>query len=121
MQQLRNQLEEAQSNGVAVGHFNISDWILFKAVCSAAQELKVPVIVGASEGERAFLGVAQIAALVKSLREEQGVPIFLNADHTHSLETQWRPPKPASIRSCTTYPHCRLRKCQANQASGGSA
>jgi fructose-bisphosphate aldolase, class II len=87
MQQLRNQLEEAQSNGVAVGHFNISDWVLLKAVCAAAQELKVPVIVGASEGERAFLGVAQVAALVKSLREEQGIPIFLNADHTHSLES----------------------------------
>ena len=87
MQQLRNVLEEAQSNGVAVGHFNISDWILLKAVYAAAQELKVPVIVGASEGERAFLGVAQIAALVRSLREEQGVPIFLNADHTHSLES----------------------------------
>ena len=85
--QLRNQLEEAQSNGVAVGHFNISDWILLKAVYAAAQELKVPVIVGASEGERAFLGVAQIAALVRSLREEQGVSIFLNADHTHSLES----------------------------------
>jgi fructose-bisphosphate aldolase, class II len=87
MQELRNQLEEAQSNGVAVGHFNISDWILLKAVYAAAQELKVPVIVGASEGERAFLGVAQIAALVRSLREEQGIPIFLNADHTHSLES----------------------------------
>src|SRR5580698_9698540 len=87
VQQLRNRLEEAQSNGVAVGHFNISDWVLLKAVCAAAHELEVPVIVGASEGERAFLGVAQIAALVKSLREEQGIPIFLNADHTHSLES----------------------------------
>jgi fructose-bisphosphate aldolase, class II len=83
--QLRNVLEEAQSNGVAIGHFNISDWILLKAVFASAQELKAPVIVGASEGERAFLGVAQVAALVKSLREEQGFPIFLNADHTHSL------------------------------------
>jgi fructose-bisphosphate aldolase, class II len=33
------------------------------------------------------LGVAQIAALVRSLREEQSIPIFLNADHTHSLES----------------------------------
>jgi fructose-bisphosphate aldolase, class II len=87
VQQLRNLLEEAQSNGVAVGHFNISDWILLKAVYASAQELQVPVIVGASEGERAFLGVAQIAALVRSLREEQSIPIFLNADHTHSLES----------------------------------
>ena len=87
MYQLRSLLEEAQSDGVAVGHFNISDWVLLKAVFASAQELKVPVIVGASEGERAFLGVAQIAALVKSLREEQSVPIFLNADHTHSLDS----------------------------------
>jgi fructose-bisphosphate aldolase class II len=85
--QLRNVLEQAQSNGTAIGHFNISDWILLKAVFASAQELKVPVIVGASEGERAFLGVPQVAALVKSLRDEEGFPIFLNADHTHSLES----------------------------------
>ena len=84
---LKNVLENAQTHGTAVGHFNISDWILLKAVFASAQELKVPVIVGASEGERAFLGVAQIAALVRSLREEDGFPIFLNADHTHSLDS----------------------------------
>jgi fructose-bisphosphate aldolase class II len=87
MHQLREILDQAQRNGVAVGHFNISDWVLLKAVFASAQELKVPVIVGASEGERAFLGVSQIAALVRSLREEHGVPIFLNADHTHSLDS----------------------------------
>jgi fructose-bisphosphate aldolase class II len=85
--QLRDVLEKAQNNGTALGHFNISDWILLKAVFASAQQLKVPVIVGASEGERAFLGGAQIVALVKSLREEGGFPIFLNADHTHSLES----------------------------------
>jgi fructose-bisphosphate aldolase class II len=84
---LRNALEEAQNNGAAVGHFNISDWILLKAVFASAQQLNVPVIVGASEGERSFLGVPQVAALVKSLREEEGFPIFLNADHTHSLDS----------------------------------
>jgi fructose-bisphosphate aldolase, class II len=57
-----------------------------KALFSAAQELKVPVVVGASEGEREFMGVRQIAALVKSLRAEFDFPIFLNADHTHSLK-----------------------------------
>lgn len=86
MKQLRTVLEEAQREGVAVGHFNVSDLVLLKAVFESAQELKVPVIVGASEGERAFMGVAQIAALVKSLQEEQIVPIFLNADHTHTLD-----------------------------------
>ena len=50
-----------------------------------AQEFKVPVIIGVSEGEREFIGVRQIAGLVRSLREEFDFPIFLNADHTHSL------------------------------------
>jgi fructose/tagatose bisphosphate aldolase len=43
------------------------------------------VVVGASEGEREFIGVRQIAALVRGLREECDCPIFLNADHPHSL------------------------------------
>jgi fructose-bisphosphate aldolase class II len=49
--------------------------------------LKVPVIIGVSEGERRFLGVRQIGVLVRSLRQEFNFPIFLNADHTHSLES----------------------------------
>jgi len=78
-------LEQAQENGVAVGHFNVADLVLLKAVFAAAQELQVPVIVGASEGEREFMGVRQIAVLVRSLQDEFDFPIFLNADHTHSL------------------------------------
>jgi len=46
----------------------------------------VPVIIGVSEGERDFVGVKQAVALVKSLREEYNYPIFLNADHTYSVE-----------------------------------
>jgi fructose-bisphosphate aldolase class II len=85
MQTLAKVLEQAKQNGVAIGHFNISDLVLLKAVFAAAKELRFPVIVGASEGERAFMGVRQIVALVKSLRDEFDVPIFINADHTHSL------------------------------------
>ena len=85
MQNLREVLKHAQEEGVATGHFNIADLVLLKAVFAAAQEVDVPVLVGASEGEREFLGVRQIAALVRSLREEFDFPIFLNADHTHTL------------------------------------
>ena len=85
MLDLRNVLQQAQKNGVAVGHFNVADFVILKAVFASAQELRVPVIIGVSEGERKFLGVRQIAALVRSLREEFDLPIFLNADHTHSL------------------------------------
>ncbi len=85
MHALRSVLEQAQQMRVAVGHFNVADLVLLKAVFVSAQELKVPVLVGVSEGERGFMGVPQIAVLVRSLREEFDFPIFLNADHTHSL------------------------------------
>jgi fructose-bisphosphate aldolase, class II len=85
MDSLRGLLRKAQDGGTAIGHFNIADLVLLKAVFAGARELKVPVLVGVSEGEREFMGVQQVAALVRSLREEFDFPIFLNADHTHSL------------------------------------
>jgi fructose/tagatose bisphosphate aldolase len=85
MRQLRALLQEAQQNRQAIGHFNVSDLVLLKAVFAAARELTVPVVVGLSEGEREFVGTRQIAAFVRNLREEFDFPIFLNADHTHSL------------------------------------
>jgi fructose-bisphosphate aldolase class II len=85
MNTLRTVLQDAQARGDAVGHFNISDLVLLKAVLAGARELDVPVVVGLSEGEREFVGTRTIGALVRSLREEFDFPIFLNADHTHSL------------------------------------
>jgi fructose-bisphosphate aldolase class II len=87
MNSLSQLLEQSQASGVAIGHFNVSDIVLLKAVFSSAMELQVPVIVGVSEGERQFIGTRQIAALVHSLREQFDFPIFLNADHTHSLHS----------------------------------
>jgi ketose-bisphosphate aldolase len=85
METLRKVLEQAETNRVAIGHFNVSDQVILKGIFEAARGLNVPVVVGASEGERAFMGVRQFAAMVKSLRDEYDFPIFLNADHTHSL------------------------------------
>jgi fructose-bisphosphate aldolase class II len=85
MKKLIEVVQEAGRNSVAIGHVNVADLVLLKGVFQAARELKVPVMVGASEGERAFAGTRQLAACVRSLREEFDYPIFLNADHTHSL------------------------------------
>src|SRR6516164_7345332 len=82
---LRDVLTRLEKEGAALGHFNVADHVLLKAVIAAAADTKFPVFVGASEGEREFFGVRQLAALVKSMRQESDVPVFLNADHTHSL------------------------------------
>jgi fructose-bisphosphate aldolase, class II len=86
MKRLIEVLREAQRKKTAVGHFNFSELVAFKAVVDAALKLKVPVMLGVSEGERDFVGVRQASALVKSVRDETGLEIFLNADHTHSIE-----------------------------------
>ncbi len=84
---LRETLTDADSRRVAVGHFNISDLAAFNGITAAAQELKLPILIGVSEGERKFIGVRAAAALIKSYREQYDFfPIYLNADHTHSLD-----------------------------------
>jgi len=82
---LRDVLTRLEKEGAGLGHFNVSDHVLMKAVVAAAAESKLPVLIGAYEGEREFFGVRQLAAIVKSERQESDLPIFLNADHTHSL------------------------------------
>jgi len=79
-------LNDARHRRVGIGHFNVSDFVALKAVTETARELKTPILVGTSEGERSFLGVREIAAVVASIRTKLDHPIFLNADHTHSLE-----------------------------------
>jgi fructose-bisphosphate aldolase class II len=83
---LRTILDKAQRNALAIGHFNVSDLVLLKAVFAAALKLNVPLVVGASRGEREFMGVRELAAVVRVLRKESDFPIFLNSDHTHSIE-----------------------------------
>ncbi len=85
MKSLRETLADCAARQVALGHFNISDLAGLKAIEAAAESLRLPVLIGVSEGEREFIGVKHAAALIRSLREE-GHAVFLNADHTHSLD-----------------------------------
>ncbi len=86
MKTLREVLADADARRVAVGHFNISELAGLKGIFEAARELNLPVLIGVSEGEREFIGVKQAVAFIRSLRETYDHPIFLNADHTHSID-----------------------------------
>ena len=110
MRLLRDVLEQAQKNGIAIGHFNISDLVLLKAVFDAARALNLPIVVGASQEERNFMGVRQIATLVQSLREDFDFSIFVNADHTHSLQRLLRSLEPVSMPSSSMLLRCHSRK-----------
>ncbi|MEI6057553.1 MAG: class II fructose-bisphosphate aldolase [bacterium] len=104
MKTLRQSVEDALARKVAIGHFNISNLEGFWAVVRAAETISekagrpVPVIIGVSEGERDFVGVPQVRALVDTvnktradLEKSTGVackygPVYLNADHTYSFD-----------------------------------
>lgn len=83
---LKQYIKEADEKHSVIGHFNMSNIEGMWAIFHGAKRMKAPVIIGTSEKERAFMGVKQCVALVKSLREEFDYPIFLNADHTYSFE-----------------------------------
>lgn len=86
MKSLQQCIEEAEAKKVAIGHFNVSNIEMIWAIFRSAQKLNVPVIIGVSEGERNFIGVPQVVAIIKSIREQFDYPIFLNADHSYSFD-----------------------------------
>jgi fructose-bisphosphate aldolase class II len=88
---LREALDASSRQGRAAGHFNVSDLVTTRAIFETARSLstpgrQIPVIVGASEGERDFIGAFEIAHFIRFLRNHYGYPIFVNADHTHTLD-----------------------------------
>lgn len=86
MNSLYEAIQYADENKIALGHFNISTVEALWAIYDAAKSLDQPIVIGVSEGERDFIGVEQTVALVKSIRDKYKYPIFLNADHTYSIE-----------------------------------
>ena len=86
MKSLREVIVEAEKKKIAIGHFNVSELAAFRAVTKAARDLGVPVIIGTSEGEREFISLHEAVSMVRDLREKHGQPVYLNADHTYSVE-----------------------------------
>ena len=87
MKSLRQCVADARARHVAVGHFNFSNIEGLYAIARAARTLGVPVIVGLSEGEQEAVGTHQAVALVRTIKEQWGIDIFLNADHHYSFAT----------------------------------
>lgn len=86
MRNLSEVLAWAGEKKVAIGHFNVSESSAFGAIAQAARTVGVPVLIGISEGERKFMGAGAAVALVRWARETWGQEIYLNSDHTHSVE-----------------------------------
>ena len=83
-------IKGAEEHGIALGHFNVANLEMLKAVSHVAEKLQLPVVIGTSEGERGFFGIHHSVDLIASYNKEHskngGYHLFLNADHTYSLD-----------------------------------
>ena len=77
-------MSHLEAERAALGHFNVSDLIMLNAVFAAAGRIRVPVLVGASEGEREFFGVRQLAAVCASNRRANELPAKTTS-HWHDI------------------------------------
>ncbi len=85
MRSLRDTIRDYKQSGKAVAHFNFSDSNQLAAIASASRATGLPVIAGLSEGEREYFPIRHARALVDAYQHD-GVQVYLNADHTYSLE-----------------------------------
>jgi fructose-bisphosphate aldolase class II len=82
---LKEAIRDAQLRKVAIGHFNVSNLEAVHAIKQAVEETRFPAIIGLSDKEEEFFGRDEIVTLVK-LYQSQGLPIYLNADHSYSVD-----------------------------------
>jgi fructose-bisphosphate aldolase, class II len=73
----------------AILHYNVSSLEQIKAGILAVKETKKPLIFGVSEGERNYLNPELVKRIIDFYKEEENLQdlIFLNADHSKSLES----------------------------------
>lgn len=82
----RHLMQRSRQQGFAVGAFNIDNQETLIAVARAAQKTGAPVLVEVSDGEVKAIGLENIRDLVDNYRQEYGIEMYLNLDHSPTVE-----------------------------------
>lgn len=82
----RQRMEQARAEHWAFGAFNLDDQATLKAVALAAQAKQAPVLVEVSAGEVADIGLDNVRDLVENAKQEYGIEMYINLDHSPSVE-----------------------------------
>ena len=86
----KQMLDNARNKNEVVYQFNINNLEWTRMILEKCHELKVPVILGASEGAIIYMGGYHVVAtLVKSLIEDLGITndVCLHLDHGSNFES----------------------------------
>lgn len=86
----RHLMQRSRQQKFAVGAFNIDNQETLIAVCRAAQAKKSPVLVEVSQGEVDAIGIENIRDMVDNYKVEYGVEMYVNLDHSPSVENAKR-------------------------------
>ncbi len=82
----RHLYQRTRRQHFAVGAFNIDNQETLIAVSRAAQKLKAPVLVEVSHGEVKALGLENIRDMVDNYKNEFGIEMYINLDHSPTVE-----------------------------------
>ena len=83
----RHLMQRARQQKFAVGAFNIDNQETLIAICRAAQHMNSPVLIEVSQGEVDAMGLENVRDLVDNYRDEYGIEMYLNLDHSPSVES----------------------------------
>ena len=84
--QARTRMEQARVEHWAFGAFNLDDEPTLRAVAQAAAAKHAPVLVEVSQGEVDDIGLETVRDMVDNCRQQYGVEIYVNLDHSPSVE-----------------------------------
>lgn len=82
----RHLYQRTRRQNFAVGAFNIDNQETLIAVCRAAQKLNSPILVEVSDGEVKAMGLENIRDMVDNYKEEYGIEVYINLDHSPTVE-----------------------------------
>lgn len=82
----RHLYQRTRNQHFAVGAFNIDNQETLIAICRAAQKMRSPVLIEVSQGEVKALGLENVRDLVDNYKEEYGIEVYLNLDHSPTVD-----------------------------------
>jgi fructose-bisphosphate aldolase class II len=82
----RDLMARSRAERFAVGAFNVDNQETLLAIARAAQVKQSPVLVEVSQGEVEAIGLANVRSLVDNYRAELGIEMYINLDHSPSVE-----------------------------------
>lgn len=81
----RDLFARSRKQGFAVGAFNVDNQETLVAIARAAKAKNSPVLVEVSQGEVDSIGLANIRDMVDNYREELGIEMYINLDHSPTV------------------------------------